>query len=232
MKTARWPRFVTVSERLYRLLLLAYPPGFRRLYGPPMAQVFGDCCRAAYRRHGTAGLAGLWVHILLDLVATAPAEHALEAEASGTTCFLERGMTVRQPGTIGRLQTLCAFGARSATAMMLTAALVWSAFMLVLTAALRGTDRADIVMDFVEGSTPLYVILLLTLIPARLTRRTVLSGIAIVWGMAAVSLAAAVAVQGAVQPDLRRDIAIGGLVATVTLLLLAGYTGWMRRARR
>jgi len=37
------------SERVYRVLLLAYPRKFRREYGPQMEQAFGDLYREARR---------------------------------------------------------------------------------------------------------------------------------------------------------------------------------------
>lgn len=63
---------MAASDRLYRLLLVAYPAAFRRRYGPEMAQVFRDCAHDACQ-HGD--LLGLWVHTLGDLLATVPAEH-------------------------------------------------------------------------------------------------------------------------------------------------------------
>lgn len=68
-------RVIAISERLYRWLLGAYPPNFRRRYGAPMTQVFLDCCRAAYRRGGTRSVLRLWLPTLGDLIANAIAEH-------------------------------------------------------------------------------------------------------------------------------------------------------------
>jgi hypothetical protein len=70
MSSRRW--FLAVSDWLYRLLLVGYPPSFRRRYGPEMAQVFRDCVRDACRR---GGLMGLWIRTLGDLLTTMPAEH-------------------------------------------------------------------------------------------------------------------------------------------------------------
>jgi hypothetical protein len=69
-------RIIAVSERLYRRLLHAYPAAFRHQYGAQMAQVFRDCCRAAYQRSGTRGVLQLWLPTLGDLVRNATAEHA------------------------------------------------------------------------------------------------------------------------------------------------------------
>lgn len=64
----------SVSERVYRLLLLAYPSDFRREYGSCMVQLFRDCCRDN-TRDSRSGLSRLWLRTLLDLVQTAPKEH-------------------------------------------------------------------------------------------------------------------------------------------------------------
>jgi hypothetical protein len=69
-------RALIASERIYKALLMAYPKEFRSEYGPQMAQAFRDLCREELGRGGTAGLARLWVHTLLDLVATALAERS------------------------------------------------------------------------------------------------------------------------------------------------------------
>lgn len=68
-------RGVSISVRVYRLLLIAYPGEFRGAYGAEMAQVFRDRCREEQRRSGAVGLARLWAHTLSDLAATAPEQH-------------------------------------------------------------------------------------------------------------------------------------------------------------
>jgi hypothetical protein len=69
------PNWVGVSIRLYRLLLLVYPSAFRREYGAPMLQVFGDRAWAHYRRSGISGLLGWWGWTMLDTVQAAIEEH-------------------------------------------------------------------------------------------------------------------------------------------------------------
>ena len=64
----------TYSERVYKVLLTAYPKDFRREYGSEMVRVFGDLCREERRRTGVLGLAVLWVRTVLDLLWTATAE--------------------------------------------------------------------------------------------------------------------------------------------------------------
>ena len=64
------------SERVYEVLLVAYPKEYRREYGALMAQAFGDLCREQQRR---AGLALLWGRTVLDLLASAFAERSRTA---------------------------------------------------------------------------------------------------------------------------------------------------------
>jgi hypothetical protein len=64
------------SERVYRVLLLAYPREFRRDCGTEMVQAFGDLCREEMRRGGALGLVRVWARTLPDLVATAFAERS------------------------------------------------------------------------------------------------------------------------------------------------------------
>ncbi len=73
---AHFPR----AARIYRALLRLYPEDYRREYAAPMAQLFCDLCRDAYRQHGRVGLARLWQRVLADTVVTAAVEyiHALE----------------------------------------------------------------------------------------------------------------------------------------------------------
>jgi hypothetical protein len=66
---------VIVSQRIYRRLLLVYPKPHRREYGAPMAQLFRDQCRDAWRAARFWGLAGLWFRVLPDLVKTSVLEH-------------------------------------------------------------------------------------------------------------------------------------------------------------
>lgn len=66
---------VRTSERIYRMLLRAYPAAYRRQYGPLMAQAFRDLAREAYRHPGLASLARLWMNTLTDVATTAAVEH-------------------------------------------------------------------------------------------------------------------------------------------------------------
>lgn len=64
-------RVLVLSDRLYRGLLRAYPPGFRQRFANEMGQVFKLMCRSAYTKDGAAGLARLWVPALWDWGRTA-----------------------------------------------------------------------------------------------------------------------------------------------------------------
>jgi hypothetical protein len=97
----RWP--LAASLRLYQLLLVLYPPRFRRAFGPQMAQVFGDCCAEVYRCGGTPALLRLWADTLRDLLTSVPRERlerferprarraAAPAQAPAGAFFLEAG---------------------------------------------------------------------------------------------------------------------------------------------
>jgi hypothetical protein len=66
---------MTFSQKLFQLMLWAYPRDFRREYGGHMTQVFRDCHRAEIRSDGPLGVGRLWLHALLDLIRSAPREH-------------------------------------------------------------------------------------------------------------------------------------------------------------
>ncbi len=59
-----------LSERLYRLLLLAYPRAFREEYAAEMVLVFRDAYREASRQQGTLGVLSLWSLVFSDFVKT------------------------------------------------------------------------------------------------------------------------------------------------------------------
>jgi hypothetical protein len=64
------------SERVFRVLLLAYPRDFRRDCGAEMVQAFRDLCAEEKRRGGASGLLRVWVRTLPDLAFTALAERS------------------------------------------------------------------------------------------------------------------------------------------------------------
>jgi hypothetical protein len=61
------------SQRMYRLLLKAYPESYRRQYEEPMAQLFADQLWAA---DTWSKLAALWMRTFADFLRTIPARHA------------------------------------------------------------------------------------------------------------------------------------------------------------
>src|SRR5437879_1526742 len=63
------------SQKIFQVLLRAYPSGFRREFGSQMAQLFRDCYRAQENDAHSFGAIRLWLHTLLDLAQTAPREH-------------------------------------------------------------------------------------------------------------------------------------------------------------
>jgi PPM family protein phosphatase len=65
----------TLSERLYRLLLLAYPRDFREEYASEMLLVFRDAYREAVYWQGMLGVLRLWRDFFFDFVKTACIEH-------------------------------------------------------------------------------------------------------------------------------------------------------------
>src|SRR6185436_10208751 len=62
-------------QRLFHIVLFAYPRDFRHEYGVQMEQFFRDCYRAEKMSRGHLGVGGLWFRTLLDLARTAPREH-------------------------------------------------------------------------------------------------------------------------------------------------------------
>jgi len=67
---------LAASDRIYQLLLRAYPRDFRRQYGSEMAQVFRDSCRDAITRDGATGILGLYLRTIGDLLVSALKERA------------------------------------------------------------------------------------------------------------------------------------------------------------
>ncbi len=63
---------MTLSEKTYRILLQAYPRGYRVRYAEPMEQLFRDRLREV---HTFADLAVLWARTLADWAASVPARH-------------------------------------------------------------------------------------------------------------------------------------------------------------
>lgn len=69
---------LSVSVRLYRALLVAYPKTFRDDYETHMVQVFRNSFRDAYHCNGMPGVIDLWLHTCADLFVTALIERISE----------------------------------------------------------------------------------------------------------------------------------------------------------
>ncbi|MFN8529328.1 MAG: hypothetical protein U0670_12010 [Anaerolineae bacterium] len=85
-------RLITVSERVYRALLIAYPADFRREYAAEMTRLFRDTCRDVYRQGGAAAIVLCWLSILLDLFLTALQERRKVVSFMDYKPFLARNV--------------------------------------------------------------------------------------------------------------------------------------------
>ncbi len=78
MKSFPLTNSLSVSMRVYRALLVAYPKKFREHYETQMVQVFRDSLRYEYHRNGISGVIDHWLHTFADLVFTALMERISE----------------------------------------------------------------------------------------------------------------------------------------------------------
>ena len=69
--------------RLYSVLLYAYPPEFRRLYGRPMEQLFRDRCRDLARGPGGLALLRFAGHVMADWLRTTVREGTAAVWSAG-----------------------------------------------------------------------------------------------------------------------------------------------------
>lgn len=69
-----------VAVRSYRLLLLCYPPQFRKEFGGAMTLLFRDCLRDA-RNENEQAVLQLWLSTLFDIGVSAPRAHLEEWSA-------------------------------------------------------------------------------------------------------------------------------------------------------
>jgi hypothetical protein len=103
---------MTMGERIYRVLLKAYPSAFLREYGGPMEQLFRDQLKDAVVRKRVTQF---WARIIVDLVKTAPFYHWMETStATGGTMRLRETGAVTFAAIIVRIGIRLAFyGKRS-----------------------------------------------------------------------------------------------------------------------
>ena len=83
---------LATARRAYMYLTLAYPPTFRKAYGPLMIQLFCDQYRAAHAVPGHWALERFWLRTLGDLVSSVVREQALQFRS--VTMNQERVSTV------------------------------------------------------------------------------------------------------------------------------------------
>lgn len=100
-------RVLHLSDRVYRLLLTAYPADFRREFGEDVAQLFRDVCRDAGERGGLGSVLRLWPSALGEVLAQASLqrlEHALRRSKTMDTIAFDRqlGGTVKSMTTLLR----------------------------------------------------------------------------------------------------------------------------------
>src|SRR5689334_18076696 len=64
---------MSLSNRLFQLMLRAYPRDFRLEYGPDMTQLFRDCYRDI-QSHDLPTALAFWRRMICDVIRTAPLE--------------------------------------------------------------------------------------------------------------------------------------------------------------
>ena len=82
----------SLSCRIYRMLLAAYPAEFRREYGPSLLQVFRDSSRDATRREGKFATGKFWLAILGDLIVSASKQHIENVREDGPMNNIRRDL--------------------------------------------------------------------------------------------------------------------------------------------
>lgn len=73
----RYRKAVSLSLRLYRALLVAYPREFREQYASEMVRYFGEMCEDAAGRGGLAALVVTWLRTFYELAVSARLERAM-----------------------------------------------------------------------------------------------------------------------------------------------------------
>jgi hypothetical protein len=86
---------VRVSERAFRIALLAYPRDFRESFGDEMAQTFRDLLRDAHA-HGPWSSGGLWARTIGDIAVSALKERSAEMRRRGyqMICAVALGLAI------------------------------------------------------------------------------------------------------------------------------------------
>jgi hypothetical protein len=103
------PSTVSFSLSLYQFLLTTYPAGFRREYGPHMAQVFRDYCLRVYRLDGLHGMLRLWILTLLDYLKSVVEEHLQQGVHMSKSKFIRLSGWAMVLGAIAFMVIMVAF---------------------------------------------------------------------------------------------------------------------------
>src|SRR5215470_9078584 len=78
----------SLAERVYRVMLLAYRPGFRQRYGQEMIEAFRQGQRDRCQADGVKGLLRFWLFILRDWAASSLVRfYCLGASAAAILVF-------------------------------------------------------------------------------------------------------------------------------------------------
>jgi serine/threonine protein phosphatase PrpC len=104
------------SDRLYRLMLLAYPRAFREEYATEMFLVFRDAYRETSQQQGTLGVLSLWCVFFRDYLKTVCIEHVRSwmqrgerdyalARKEQLTMTQQFNLVIAQGTDIGRIRT-------------------------------------------------------------------------------------------------------------------------------
>ena len=92
---------LTLTDRVYRLMLFTYPASFRREFGVHMAQVHRDKCRMKITKQGFVGLCQIWFSTLWDWLTTVPEQHLEEVfQMSGQKRFIRLGAIAALAGGV------------------------------------------------------------------------------------------------------------------------------------
>lgn len=157
------------AERIYRLLLHAYPPDFRAEYGREMMRLFRDQCQESDVR-----TVGFWAAVICDVARSAPALRAAawRARVSESTRTMEVVMKLAAiltvlVGVVGILNAVIEWlaGGNGTTehALALVLAVCASALLLAAGAAiLRPTERGR------QGARLALIASLVLIVAARL----------------------------------------------------------------
>ncbi|MBC8171139.1 MAG: type II secretion system F family protein [Anaerolineae bacterium] len=82
MKPHQKRQTLIASEKLYQMLLIAYPASFRHEYGSDLTQVFRDSNHDALHMGGLGAVVSLWLHTSWDLITTAASQRFAQLQSN------------------------------------------------------------------------------------------------------------------------------------------------------